>query len=254
MHCVRAIHDLRYVYVQAHVERRRGGRGEEPRPTRLVEEPRSRVWSRPISACCPKARQGATTSRPSRVGCRESSKARASAATTIGGISSVATGDAPAPRRQRRARSAARPRPVRRGGEGALGERRTQADRGAPSGARCDDGLLHHVAREGFTLRPAGGAGDPLRRRSGAGRWRGARSSVHAAVSGLRRCGCPAAAEAAACTMLVTRDPSGYRGAVLPVLDPDTAVALLGHRARWGRRDVEAALSANQPLAQVRYP
>jgi predicted nucleic acid-binding protein len=38
---------------------------------------------------------------------------------------------------------------------------------------------------------------------------------------------CQAAAEAADCSILVTRDPSGYRGAGLPVLDPDTAVALL---------------------------
>lgn len=37
---------------------------------------------------------------------------------------------------------------------------------------------------------------------------------------------CLAAAEAAGCAMLVTRDPAGYRGAVLPILDPGTAVAL----------------------------
>jgi predicted nucleic acid-binding protein len=38
---------------------------------------------------------------------------------------------------------------------------------------------------------------------------------------------CLAAAEASGCAMIVTRDPSGYRGAVLPVVDPGTAVALL---------------------------
>ena len=37
---------------------------------------------------------------------------------------------------------------------------------------------------------------------------------------------CLAAAEAAGCAMLVTRDPAGYRGASLPILDPGTAVAL----------------------------
>jgi predicted nucleic acid-binding protein len=38
---------------------------------------------------------------------------------------------------------------------------------------------------------------------------------------------CLAAAEAAGCGMLVTRDPAGYRGAALPVVDPGTALALL---------------------------
>jgi predicted nucleic acid-binding protein len=38
---------------------------------------------------------------------------------------------------------------------------------------------------------------------------------------------CLAAAEAAGCAMLVTRDPAGYRGAALPIVDPGTAVALL---------------------------
>jgi predicted nucleic acid-binding protein len=37
---------------------------------------------------------------------------------------------------------------------------------------------------------------------------------------------CLAAAEAAGCAMLVTRDPAGYRGAALPILDPGAAVAL----------------------------
>ena len=38
---------------------------------------------------------------------------------------------------------------------------------------------------------------------------------------------CLAAAEAAGCAMLVTRDPSGYRGAALPIVDPGTAVVLV---------------------------
>jgi predicted nucleic acid-binding protein len=38
---------------------------------------------------------------------------------------------------------------------------------------------------------------------------------------------CLAAAEAAGCSMLVTRDPAGYRGAALPIVDPGTALALL---------------------------
>lgn len=38
---------------------------------------------------------------------------------------------------------------------------------------------------------------------------------------------CLAAAEAAGCSMLVTRDPSGFTGAALPIVDPGTAVALL---------------------------
>ena len=38
---------------------------------------------------------------------------------------------------------------------------------------------------------------------------------------------CLAAAEAAGCGMLVTRDPSGYRGAALPIVDPPTALAVL---------------------------
>jgi predicted nucleic acid-binding protein len=49
---------------------------------------------------------------------------------------------------------------------------------------------------------------------------------------------CLAAAEAADCSMLVTRDPSGYRGAVLPVLDPNTAVALLAGTAPGGVEEV----------------
>jgi predicted nucleic acid-binding protein len=49
---------------------------------------------------------------------------------------------------------------------------------------------------------------------------------------------CLAAAEAADCAMLVTRDPSGYRGAELPVLDPDTAVALLSGTAPGGVAEV----------------
>lgn len=42
---------------------------------------------------------------------------------------------------------------------------------------------------------------------------------------------CLAAAEAAGCAMLVTRDLAGYRGAVLPVVDPGTAAALLSEGA-----------------------
>jgi predicted nucleic acid-binding protein len=42
---------------------------------------------------------------------------------------------------------------------------------------------------------------------------------------------CLAAAEAAGCAMLVTRDPTGYRGAALPIVDPGTAVALLSDGA-----------------------
>lgn len=42
---------------------------------------------------------------------------------------------------------------------------------------------------------------------------------------------CLAAAEAAGCAMLVTRDPAGYRGAALPIVDPGTAVALLSKEA-----------------------
>ena len=38
---------------------------------------------------------------------------------------------------------------------------------------------------------------------------------------------CLAAAEAAGCGMLVTRDPAGYPGAVLPVVDPRTALAVI---------------------------
>lgn len=38
---------------------------------------------------------------------------------------------------------------------------------------------------------------------------------------------CLAAAEASGCGMVVTRDPSGYRGATLPVVDPPTALAVL---------------------------
>jgi hypothetical protein len=41
---------------------------------------------------------------------------------------------------------------------------------------------------------------------------------------------CLVAAEAAGCAMLVTRDPSGYRGSALPIFDPETAVALLSGR------------------------
>lgn len=48
---------------------------------------------------------------------------------------------------------------------------------------------------------------------------------------------CLAAAEAAGCAMLVTRDPSGYRGAVLPIVDPGTAVALLSGEAPDGVRE-----------------
>lgn len=39
---------------------------------------------------------------------------------------------------------------------------------------------------------------------------------------------CAAAAESAACELLVTRDPSGFPDAPVPVVDPVTALALLG--------------------------
>jgi predicted nucleic acid-binding protein len=45
---------------------------------------------------------------------------------------------------------------------------------------------------------------------------------------------CLAAAEAAGCGALVTRDPAGYRGAGLPIVDPRTALALLGRRGPGG--------------------
>jgi predicted nucleic acid-binding protein len=38
---------------------------------------------------------------------------------------------------------------------------------------------------------------------------------------------CAASAEAAECEAIVTRDPAGFRGATLPVIDPATAVAWL---------------------------
>ncbi len=41
---------------------------------------------------------------------------------------------------------------------------------------------------------------------------------------------CAAAAEGAGCDTLVTRDPRGYRGSTLVVVDPLTAVSLLGKR------------------------
>ena len=39
---------------------------------------------------------------------------------------------------------------------------------------------------------------------------------------------CAAAAESAGCGLLVTRDPSGFAEAPVPVVDPATALALLG--------------------------
>jgi predicted nucleic acid-binding protein len=45
---------------------------------------------------------------------------------------------------------------------------------------------------------------------------------------------CLAAAEAAGCGMLVTRDPAGYLGAALPVVDPATAMALVRGPAAEG--------------------
>jgi predicted nucleic acid-binding protein len=39
---------------------------------------------------------------------------------------------------------------------------------------------------------------------------------------------CAAAAESAGCGLLVTRDPSGFPDAPVPVVDPATALALLG--------------------------
>lgn len=38
---------------------------------------------------------------------------------------------------------------------------------------------------------------------------------------------CAAAAEAAGCDLIVTRDPAGFRGSPVPVVDPATAVSLL---------------------------
>ncbi len=37
---------------------------------------------------------------------------------------------------------------------------------------------------------------------------------------------CAASAEAAACELLVTRDPAGFRGSPVPTVDPGTAVSL----------------------------
>jgi predicted nucleic acid-binding protein len=39
---------------------------------------------------------------------------------------------------------------------------------------------------------------------------------------------CAASAEGAGCDLIVTRDPSGFRGAPVPAVDPVTAVSLLG--------------------------
>ncbi|HEX9189496.1 MAG TPA: PIN domain-containing protein [Vicinamibacteria bacterium] len=39
---------------------------------------------------------------------------------------------------------------------------------------------------------------------------------------------CAAAAEAAGCDLIVTRDPGGFRGSPVPVVDAATAVSLLG--------------------------
>jgi predicted nucleic acid-binding protein len=38
---------------------------------------------------------------------------------------------------------------------------------------------------------------------------------------------CAAAAEAAGCDVVVTRDPAGFRGSPVPVVDPTTAVSLV---------------------------
>lgn len=46
---------------------------------------------------------------------------------------------------------------------------------------------------------------------------------------------CAAAAVAAGCEILVTRDPAGFRDAPLPVVDPLTAVSLISDRVEEGR-------------------
>jgi len=60
---------------------------------------------------------------------------------------------------------------------------------------------------------------------------------------------CLAAAEAAGCGMLVTRDPTGYPGAALPVVDPRTALALL-----LGPDRVEEPRPAYRPVARSTRP
>jgi len=54
---------------------------------------------------------------------------------------------------------------------------------------------------------------------------------------------CAAAAEAASCDLLVTRDPAGFKGSTVPVVDPVTALSLLRGQAgpdRVGERPARA--------------
>lgn len=59
---------------------------------------------------------------------------------------------------------------------------------------------------------------------------------------------CAAAAVAAGCEMLVTRDPAGFRDAPLPAVDPLTAVSLISDRVEEGR----AAYARRSPRGGTR--
>jgi predicted nucleic acid-binding protein len=67
---------------------------------------------------------------------------------------------------------------------------------------------------------------------------------------------CAAAADAAGCALLVTRDPRGFPDSPVPVLDPSTAVALLSgggpDRLAEGRALYTRRHSGRAPLRQQR--
>lgn len=60
---------------------------------------------------------------------------------------------------------------------------------------------------------------------------------------------CAAAAEACGCTLVVTRDPAGFRGSPVPVVDPLTALALLD---RGGPTDRVSKPSRGRPSPRAR--
>ena len=63
---------------------------------------------------------------------------------------------------------------------------------------------------------------------------------------------CAAAAESSACDLLVTRDPAGFRGAAVPVVDPDTAASLIAGAGPEGVQEGSATTPRVRPARRPR--